>query len=61
MFNYSDKNLLVARRGKTEKNIIWLITAINKDNCTSKNYTNLISRLDNHIKNFDDLSVYEWK
>lgn len=61
MFNYSDKDLLVARRGKTEKNIIWLITAINKDNCTSKNYTNLISRLDKHIKNFDDLSVYEWK
>lgn len=61
LFNYSEKDVLVTRRGKSEKRIIWLITALTRDMCTNKNYTELLSRLDNHIENFDDYSVFNWR
>lgn len=53
-----DDDIIISRRSKENKNMMYFITLLNRDIVTNKNYTELLSRIDNQIDSDD---VYEWK
>jgi hypothetical protein len=55
--NFDD--LIITRRSKENKRIVYAITALTSDMCSSnKNYQELLSRVDSDI---DSNDVYEWQ
>lgn len=53
-----DDDIIISRRSKENNKMIYFITLLNRDIVTSKNYTELLSRIDNQI---DSCDVYNWK
>jgi hypothetical protein len=59
LFEMTDGNCIsIVRRSKTNKRLVYFITALNREMCTSKNYQELLSRVGKQI---DDDDIYEWK
>ena len=51
-------DIIITRRSNYDKRLVFCITTLSRDMCTSKNYKELLSRVD---KTIDTDDIYTWK
>lgn len=55
----NNDDIIISRRSKENPKLVYYITLLSRDMCNNKNYTNLISSIENNLNDFID--AYDWK